>query len=129
MSDCRHRQEITELRERVVVLEQWPPRVDKVEKDIKALSEAVTDELHSQSLVIGKMAVDLDSVAQYQKDSEPYLQDLRAIKRLLVLIVFIAPTMFLALDYFQVTPFQAVDQIKQAEQTKGASHESANRST
>jgi len=114
MSDCRHRQEITELRERVVVLEQWPPRVDKVEKDIKALSEAVTDELHGQSQVIGQMAVELNSVRKYQKESEPYLQDLRAIKRLLVLIVFIAPTMFLALDYFQVTPFQAVDQIKEA---------------
>lgn len=114
MSDCPHRQEITELRERVVKLEQWPPRVDQVERDIKALSEAVTDELHSQSLVIGKMAVDLDSVAQYQKDSEPYLQDLRSIKRLLVLIVVVAPTLFTALDYFELTPFQAVDQIKEA---------------
>jgi len=125
MSDCQHREEITKLRERVVVLEQLPPRVAAVEQ----LVEKISKDVHASNVAVAQLTTVNHQILKNQEAAKPTLNKVNSSFMLLRAVVIGFPLLFMALDYFELTPFQAVDQIKQVEQTKGVSHESANRST
>jgi len=110
MSDCQHREEITKLRERVVVLEQLPPRVAAVEQ----LVEKISKDVHASNVAVAQLTTVNHQILENQNEAKPTLNKVNSSFMLLKAVVIGWPLLFMALDYFELTPFQAVDQIKEA---------------